>query len=144
MIRYPGSPETIHVVNWILYSGRVNPLELADKAAQTALAAQVAGEVDPNDEEALGRKMREELAVLLEEALDECIGEFAPSYDCFSCMSDLDTAEGWASGSEANYTERDANGLMGPLLGSALARIDLYDVADHIFVELGKAAGVTK
>ena len=62
MIRHTGSPETDHFVNWVLNSGYVDALALADKAVSEAMS-------EDGAQDDLGHRMRWKLAKMLEEAI---------------------------------------------------------------------------
>ena len=126
MLRHTGTPETVHFVNWVLHSGYVDALALADKAVSEATS-------EGDSEDDLAHRMRWKLANMLKEAIPGWAEEFAPDYN---------HAEEWEFGDSPDFFhEAGPRRLFAPLLASAIGRIDLFEVADHIYVYIGQMAG---
>jgi len=125
MLRHTGTPETVHFVNWLLHSGYVDALALADKAVSEAMS-------EGGSEDELAQRMRRKLAKMLKQAIPGWAQEFAPDYN---------HAEQWEfSESPDWFHEAGPLRLFAPLLASAIGRIDLFEVADHIYVYIGQMA----
>ena len=125
-----GTAETVHFVNWVLYSGYVDLADLIHKAEEVVIKEHKGeGEISLGD---FNEYMTEPLQCQLEEALSEWVVEFAPDFhDC----NDEYAESAARHYNEESYCGADLHGLIGPLFRSAIYRIDLEEAARHIIMQ---------
>ena len=138
MLKYPGTPETCHFANWLLYSGCIAPAELVREAREQAKADLAKEPAISKDEygDYLAEATLEKLQLLLEEKSVEWACDFATGY------FDADFEVGFCSyGSGVpevpkGYQGMESDHLFAPLLAWAIDRIDYSEVAQYIFAQV--------
>lgn len=135
MITFNGNPETVHFVNWILHSGYVDPAALVRKAAEIADAEARETLPDPPPDE-YDLDITGALESLLEDMLSDWAADFAPDFNTYAEDSVEAVARGYP---EQAYHGTDPHCLFGPLLLSAIGRIDLDLAAEQIRAHVNEA-----
>lgn len=141
MIKYVGTLETVHFVNWVLYSGYVDPAELVRRAMEEIKKESPKEAVSLGEgecyEQYIADEMPDRLKILLSDVLDNALGEIFPDYygrdDLPGIGSDPEDYQG------GDYPVQF---LFAPIMATGLEELNLYGAARYILAHVNQTAEV--
>lgn len=131
MLKYVGSAETVHFVNWVLHSGHVDPTALVRRATEEAEAKLSKQAWTPEEQEHyvefLADTTVEKLTDILFTTLYEVSGELLPDYGGY---------EEWPGlfGEDYQGCSDPVAFLFAPMLARVLNGVQLGHAARHIIL----------